>query len=722
MTRTGIKIDLDVGDLLSNAGRARGAISALNEAMRKAEKEKRFEDYGKLAYEKERLQGRANVFDQDVRKFANNPKFSGIGANGQPVFKVDQEYASLIKAQTEAMKRLTAEYEATIAKGDIDSAMAISPQIAKQQKDFHKITEQTFGMGAKSNGVGEAVKSIAMNQIAGAIKSGLDVWVGSLDRTAVINSVGSGDVLGASLAESQRRASRTKGALDTTGAAAQGIGMALAPFTGGVSLIAGTGANLLTKGLSSLSEADQIKYANKIAYSSLWDERKDQAMNLAALKGSPDKVREAFNTAAAAAEKFGYSAEEGMELYKNAIQHGLNGSTIQEIFKYERSTGADRGALSSLANMSARYGNGDALGAAWVGLQATGMKTGQFSENLRAFERVISDGIQKGFIKSSEEVVKNFMMFAEMTKNNPLWQGEQGAKRLLEMNAGLEQATGLQSASDIMAYRAMRNIMPSTEDYVDVMAAMEQGVTPDFFREYMSLTSDAEGGDRNAIIERMKQTFGLNYTNARTLFEGRDKFGSMSTEEFQKMMTDLKGLPNSDSAELRSSVETMQVRNLIIESGQKSWDTEYKNSLNELKRQYTEATGGILPGSIKPAKDMSTTIGIPNASSIYEATGYIKTHSSMVIPDYFSGRDEKKERDKFGSLLDRASSGSELQAGYNAMQLLDSLPKSVRERWDSENTLNPIVNNNNTLEQIFRAITRLIEIEEKNSDIKIEIN
>jgi hypothetical protein len=39
MTRTGIKLDLDVGDLVSNAGRARGAIAALGEAMKKAEQD-----------------------------------------------------------------------------------------------------------------------------------------------------------------------------------------------------------------------------------------------------------------------------------------------------------------------------------------------------------------------------------------------------------------------------------------------------------------------------------------------------------------------------------------------------------------------------------------------------------------------------------------------------------------------------------------------------------
>ena len=631
MTRTGIKIDLDVGDLLSNAGRARGAISALDEAMRKAEKEKRYDVYGKLAYEKERLQGRANVFDLDVRKFANNPKFTGIGANGQPVFKVDQEYASLIKAQIEAMKRLTAAYEATIAKGDIDSAMAISPQIAKQQKDFHKLVEDATGTSAQGKGTAGTVRAINMNLLANSLKEGLSLWVNSLDRTRIINAYGSANVMEGALAEKQRKADLLSGGIQTGGSLLGSFAW-LAKSALPYGEVVGAIINIFSGILSQIPQIGVKEAANSTAYAKLWDERKDQAMNLAALMGSPDKVRGAFDLAAEAAEKFGYSAEEGMTAFKEAIQQGLNGSTIQEIFKYERSTGADRGALSSLANMSTRYGNGDALGAAWVGLRATGMKTGQFTENLRAFERVISDGIQKGFIKSSEEVVKNFMMFAEMTKNNPLWQGEQGAKRLLEMNAGLEQATGLQSASDIMAYRAMRNIMPSTKDYVDVMAAMEQGVTPDFFRKYMSMTSDAEGGNRAAIIERMRQTFGLNYTNARTLFEGHrdNKFGSMSTEEFQKMMTDLKSLPNSDSAELRAAIDTQGTVKWWVTLGQRYWDRQLPLIRDELIKAietYNKETGS----NVAVPERLSTPTMLSRAEQIEKELAPLPLAKGMAI-------------------------------------------------------------------------------------------
>ena len=67
MNRIGIKIDLDTGDLVSSADRARQSIAGLTDEMKKAQKEGRYEDYVKLSFEKDRLQGRTSGFERDIK-------------------------------------------------------------------------------------------------------------------------------------------------------------------------------------------------------------------------------------------------------------------------------------------------------------------------------------------------------------------------------------------------------------------------------------------------------------------------------------------------------------------------------------------------------------------------------------------------------------------------------------------------------------------------------
>ncbi|MDR0290038.1 MAG: hypothetical protein LBI06_03815 [Treponema sp.] len=615
MTRVGIKAELDIGDINAKAGQLRGALHTIGEAMKQAETDKRWDDYGKLAYEKEKLQGGAAGFEKNIRTFANNPKFQGTGPNGQPVFKIDQEYATLIKDQTAAIKKLTAEYMQAINDGDLTKAQELSPQIEKQQNDFKKLVES---LTSKPGGgaAGEAVKSIALNQVVSAIKSGMDVWVSSLDRTSVINSLGGGDVLGGSLAERQRRTAQTTGILNTAGATAQGVGLALAPFTGGISLLVGTGVNLLTNVASSLTEAGQKKYANRIAYSSLWDDQKDQAMSFAAVMGNPSEVRPAWKQAADAAAGFGYTAEEGMEAMKAAAQQGLDGATLREavadIFRYERATGADRGTLTSLANMSARYGGGDALRAGWAGLEASGMKTGQYNEFLRGMQRVMEDGISKGFLKSSDQVAQNLSMLAQMTNYNPMWQGEQGANRLMKMNSGLEGTVELTSSSDMVAFRAAKRLLGDDISYVDINAFTqrhgiggeytdEHGVEREYngtelFHSIMEVAKEVENGNREGVIEIMRAIYGLTYPEAIALHDSyRPGINGYIPESVLN-----RGLPDPSSKELSYAVESMEVKNLIIEAGMGIWDEEIRKAFQLVRDEYAATIGA---GTVTPPQD-----------------------------------------------------------------------------------------------------------------------
>ena len=77
MTDIGMRLSLDTGDFVSGAGRAREAITALSAAMERAEREGRTEDYGKLAYERDRLRPGVERFERDTRGAAEDTRLQG---------------------------------------------------------------------------------------------------------------------------------------------------------------------------------------------------------------------------------------------------------------------------------------------------------------------------------------------------------------------------------------------------------------------------------------------------------------------------------------------------------------------------------------------------------------------------------------------------------------------------------------------------------------------
>jgi hypothetical protein len=468
------------------------------------------------------------------------------------------------------------------------------------------------------------MKAIGINNIANAINDGFARWAGSLDRSGIVNQYGNGDILGGRISEKRRQA-------DLWGGLAQGglgllgslFGVTPWGLASGGPLVWGSIGTAGGKAIDTGLHLGPNKEATEAAYAGLWQNRSVDAMELAANLGSPNEIREAFKTAADAAAAFGYSAEEGMDAMKQAAQQGLGGTEAKEaarqVFDYERRTGADRGTLMGISTMSARYGMGDALGEGWAGLQASVMKPGQYNEYLRAMQRVMEDGISKGFSKSAKEIAGDLTFLKQLSGGSELWKGEQGQKRLSQMSAGLEAATGLASSSDILAFRGAKNVLGNDTDgriwnqianldgkegadikrsgsYIDAMILMERGLNADTFSEIMRLNRNAEGGDRSAVIERMRDQFGLNYTNSAMLYDQwamKTDYGTkeMSSEE-SKSLIDTYGKmpPPANSPELEIARITEEIKNIYTQSGMIHWDesiTEIKdelvNAIQELK-------------------------------------------------------------------------------------------------------------------------------------------
>jgi hypothetical protein len=352
----------------------------------------------------------------------------------------------------------------------------------------------------------------------------------------------------------------------------------------------------------------------------------------------------------------------------------------------------------------------------WAGLGASGMKTGQYNEYLRAMQRVMEEGISKGFVRSSEQVAQNLTMLAKMTNYDPLWQGENGARRLSEMNAGLEGATALQSSSDILAFRAARTIAERRAgnkpvSYVEAQKVLEEGLTPELFKEYMKLASSAEGGGREGIIERMMATFGLNYTNADRLYQSRDKLAAMNDESLRAELNKYRNnLPTATSKEFNVSKDTQAIQNALVNLGIASWDktmpAAIAAALEDIlgKKDKTPA-----PDDVTPPRPYNG-----NVAETPQPGGYTTARVNNALEGYFSigngydpanvGGAARGEQIAKEGVEHALSSGlnsfnaAERSKAQELVSLLEILPEAERKRLDRENTLNSIRNINDLID------------------------
>jgi hypothetical protein len=727
MVTAGIKLSLDTGDAVSAAGRYAGALHNLNGEIQKAEqlakktgKSEDWEKYARLTIDRDRMQNSSTSFDKNIKAMTNNPRFQTQGPNGQTVFKADPEFVSIMKTHVDAIKKLTAAYE--VAAPGSDEASDLAFQIENQQKAFSKAIEDATGAGRGKQGGGteNTVKAIGIGQIANAISQGFSQWAASRDRTASISAYGSGDLMGGQLAEMQRRANFWSG-ITRIGSVIVGTGLGALvgnPIAGG--MIGGAAGNAV----AAIIEGSNSEERNRVAYANLWAQRTEDSMNLAAIMGRPGDVRGSFDLAASVSEKYGFSAEAGSEALKAAARQGLGGEAAREVteqvFTHERGTGADRNSLLSLAAMSARFGTGDALKNGWAGLQASSMKTGQYNEYLRAMERVMAEGISKGFKLSSEQAVQNLTMLSRMTGGDPLWTGEQGANRLMKMNAGLENATGLQSATDVLAYRAAKS--DKDRDYTDTMITMEKGLTPELFRNFMDLTKSIEGGDRAAIIERIRQAFGLNYTTSAQLYSSWE-LGKMPSEtELNVMLGRQMPLPNSDSPELGAAVTTATAVNEMTRLGQVYWDQklpELTDILHGIRNDLAAARGEAGAPSPVITADMPPEVAVQTRHQQRAAMDDQFERMDAATRDYFSGgREDRTARGAIHDTLRTAiysEDNDQIAMARDFFNLLESVPRNTRQEWDSNNSLNSLVVAGN-MERLLSLLQGLLDATRETRD------
>jgi hypothetical protein len=185
-------------------------------------------------------------------------------------------------------------------------------------------------------------------------------------------------------------------------------------------------------------------------------------------------------------------------------------------------------------------------------------------------------------------------MLYRLSGDSPLWQGEQGAKRLSQMNSAISNATNLQSVEDVISYSAARDIFQRmdqqgarellegadgkkggvyTGTYVDAMQLLERGVSPELLKGQWSAVRGLEGNNTAAVIERFMQMYGLNYQGAAQVWsmyrnsmdsESGDWNDFFDPEKFAEKIKDIQGSKDyrSDSATIQDILNDMNL-NLV---------------------------------------------------------------------------------------------------------------------------------------------------------------
>ena len=238
MIRTGIKVDMDVSELVANASRANVALQSLDIAMNQAMRAGDWEKYTALAMDKEKATATQAKME------------TGFGALSQDVIsgktsiiKVDQEYSSLLRNQIEAMKNLQKAWTDSIASGDYKAARKVQGLIDQQADDMLSpgIPPRTpNAQGGIMAGLGKGLSIAGIGIMAGSIASAL---IRSMDKAAIVRSLAGGDVIGSEIQDIRRK-----------GQVAEGIGKpVLATIAGGIGLaLGGPGGMLFGAGLGNM--------------------------------------------------------------------------------------------------------------------------------------------------------------------------------------------------------------------------------------------------------------------------------------------------------------------------------------------------------------------------------------------------------------------------------------------------------------------------------------
>ena len=307
---------------------------------------------------------------------------------------------------------------------------------------------------------------------------------------------------------------------------------------------------------------------------------------------------EAFNSLVVSLRKQGI----GNNLVSPFAQASEAGRIAETTAQWAYKTGGDVNQYTNLAGIMARYGGSTNVADDFNHLvsagYASGLNDSQIPEFLSGIQKVMEDGIAKGFARSATEVADTMLMFSKLSGNNAFWQGEQGAKIINQASAGLAGATSMSKTSDLIAFGAINRAFGGVDEkgnplfkkalgnnkdlymegsnYVNEMMILEQGLNKDNFGALMGSIYSSTG-DRDAQVERIRQMFGLNYTGARRIQDLYDKYqGKEYDANFEKELSAITTSPENQNDETAYRKSVNKIAEALQTLGQPVFNLELK--------------------------------------------------------------------------------------------------------------------------------------------------
>lgn len=422
-------------------------------------------------------------------------------------------------------------------------------QAAKKDKEKKRLNVAGGVIGA-SQGLSDAARSVA----------GGDPWSAGLGG---LNRIGQG---------AMKRGTAADGSMGILGM----LGTA-----GVVAALLGTGANALAN-----------QYENALpGIDSLLTAFGGVGVNGAGAKTNAARGLTLRSVAANMSKGTGMDTDEFISYMSSLSRHGITdatqaGSLTNAAAGWSRYTGADMGQVLDYMGTVERYGgNGrDATMGAYNAARAAGLEKGQFAEFLSGIQRVMEDGISKGFIRSSKEVADSLANLSLLGGGNKVFQGEAGARMYMNMASGLAGNTALSSTSNLLAYRTMANMMGDDDanaskllgkgNYLadgsvfNELALMEKGDVGnlDFLKELRRQVEGAYGKDRDSIVASYKEIFGLNNQGAIQVYNALTDT-NLSDVERQAKLQSIQEDPTMKSDATRLQDTLTELNKAIVEIG-----------------------------------------------------------------------------------------------------------------------------------------------------------
>lgn len=592
MARTSLELNATVTGVQS----IQQLSSALNESKERMKEFANMSEYDKLTQEAanfRNLQNEIAKYNQTMAQSAQGGSYTAnafnayrnSGYGGQnPLYanattanaskSLEQRIADLNKT----IDDLTDELDDIIEKKDYRGANNVSATInqlesEKKRLEIEKQRQDSENKDSSKN-LGRYFGVREFSQILGEL--GNIAQAGFTYRQDIAN----GNYLGAGTRQATSVASSVSSMVTGAGAMIALVN----PLIGGI--IAGLGAigNAAAKYFQGLSEteiAEGNAYMQPFAqkYGAFRMFNNPGASYLLNREDANSFYRRAYE----ASKGTGLDTDEMLAQMQNAAIYGLGEKAslnlVANSAKWGQETGADMNALMKLQGTASRYGLGDnVIQNAYGGLRASGMQKGQFNEFLQGLQSVIEDGISNGYITSTEDVTRNLTMYARLSDNNPLWQGQNGARMFTQMNNNLAQATSLSDTNSALVFSALHK----GGSYVDTMEAIEKGLNDkDAFGKIFSTFMQSEGGNYEGVIERLRATYGLNYTQAKQVFAMGNKLGSAgyTQADFER---DIKANGITPNAETEQTI-WKDVENDLKNSMQLIGMGRWEQNLEELK-------------------------------------------------------------------------------------------------------------------------------------------